>query len=107
MEPIASCLGLPLVPFSEWLSSLERRLAIRASKEQFNLVPALRLFDFFKTGRPADKEFTESNGLQPRVSVVEAMKVSQTLRDEALPQLNAEEAHKWLSYWKDIGFLPV
>jgi len=109
MEPIAALLQIPLVPFQEWLSSLESQISARQlTKEQAESVPALRLFNFFSTGKSPDKDLTESSGLQPRVSLAEATRVSQTLRNpETIPPLCAEEARNWVRYWRNIGFIPA
>ncbi|KAJ7717066.1 hypothetical protein DFH07DRAFT_762136 [Mycena maculata] len=108
MQPIASILQVPLVPFPEWLSSLEDQISSRQTREKAELVPAIRLFNFFSTGKLPDKDLTESNGLQPRVSLEEASKASRTLRDpDMIPCLCAEDALKWVNYWRDIDFIPA
>ncbi|KAJ7865579.1 hypothetical protein B0H14DRAFT_2347885, partial [Mycena olivaceomarginata] len=108
MKPIAAQLRIPLIPFSEWVSALEGQISGgHLTREQAESIPAIRLFNFFSTGKSPDKDLTESNGLQPRVSLAEATAASPTLRNpDMVPRLDGEETRKWVQYWRDIGFIP-
>ncbi|KAJ7865588.1 hypothetical protein B0H14DRAFT_3133338 [Mycena olivaceomarginata] len=108
MKPIAAQLRIPLIQFSEWVSALEGQISGgHLTREQAESIPAIRLFNFFSTGKSPDKDLTESNGLQPRVSLAEVTAASPTLRNpDMIPRLDGEETRKWVQYWRDIGFIP-
>ncbi|KAI0068531.1 hypothetical protein BV25DRAFT_1817381 [Artomyces pyxidatus] len=107
----ALSLRLPLVSFDEWLSRLESGLlpSMNASGKDGPLRPALRMLHFFSTIRQSDalhRSSTEINGLSDVLSMEEGLRVSATLRDDRLPQLQGKDVEEWLAYWRSVGFIP-
>jgi hypothetical protein len=64
--------------------------------------PALRLIDFFR-GLSTEADIRKET---IRLSLDQAKKASQTLRDENLRQLGVSDVNQWDGYWKSIGSLP-
>lgn len=91
--------GLPIVSYSEWLELLEHNLDVGDSN------PASRLIDFFRAASMDADDSKEAMGL-PRLELVNAREVSRTLKDETLRQIGKEDVERWLSYWRDVKFLP-
>lgn len=105
-EPIAKVLNIPMVGYSEWLSSLNKAAEGNASEKDLKENPALKLVDFFRTfptstlsepSSSASSGADEAMGLK-RLALNESLKVSEALR--ACPKLSAEDAQKWLVCWK-------
>ncbi|KAL7278170.1 hypothetical protein ACG7TL_008143 [Trametes sanguinea] len=106
IAPIAEELGVPLVPYPEWLSALENSVSGKdgmADVELMKANPALRLLNFFK-GLKMGEEDREPLGIV-YLSTEKATKASETLAN--LPLLNAESAKAWLAAWKKSGFIEV
>ncbi|KAF7358095.1 putative polyketide synthase [Mycena venus] len=105
LEPLASSIGVPLVPYAEWFARLKH--AAENSPHRTRLhdsLAALRLLDFFRLGlKPAGN--TESMGLLPRVMAEKGIHASKTLMDENLPPLGSTDVAKWMSYWRGVRFL--
>lgn len=95
--PIAQELGVPLVPYEQWLTALKDTSFAVGQQEN----PALRLLGFFDRVKP-------SKGREPpnvaQLNIEKALKVAPVLGD--LPMLDAAEAQKWITAWKASGFLP-
>lgn len=107
--PIAQALGVPLVPYSEWLDRLEADLSNPAHSEveAATANPALRLIDMFRPYRngPADKtEAREAMGV-PKLQTAQAVKASSALSRQNLPPLGKEDALRWLQYWQRVGLI--
>lgn len=106
MEPIAESLGVPIVPYAEWLAKLEKVLedssasAVEAAREN----PALRLVDFYRVAGTGDDPQKEAFS-GTRLEIKEAARASRTLGDPGLPTLGSADANRWMSYWKQIGVL--
>ncbi|KAH9934352.1 uncharacterized protein B0H18DRAFT_556620 [Fomitopsis serialis] len=108
---IANELGVPLVPFAQWLSKLEAlhsphatdrgRVDARAEVELLRSVRALRLFPWFK-GLSTSRGNAEALGF-PALSASHATQLSPALA-EASP-LDGEDAKKWLAFWRTAGLL--
>lgn len=106
IAPIAKSLGVPTVPYADWLASLEKALedssasAVEAARE----TPALRLIDFYRVAGsredPAKEAFTYT-----RLEVKEAVRASKTLGNPDLPTLGSTDAERWLNYWRRVGVL--
>ena len=64
--------------------------------------PALKILQFFKDA--AGGTSSEAMGI-PALDVMQARGAAPALGKESLPQLGAEDAERWLKYWKGIGFL--
>ncbi|KAF7795914.1 hypothetical protein EIP86_007081 [Pleurotus ostreatoroseus] len=105
MGPLATSLGLRTVPYDEWIMSLASSGEnVEATKEvdvmQKN--PALKILQFFKDAGGGTSP--EAMGI-PALDVTQAEGAAPALGKESLPQLGAEDAGRWLKYWKGIGFL--
>ncbi|TBU28871.1 acetyl-CoA synthetase-like protein [Dichomitus squalens] len=104
LEPIADELGVPLVPFQDWLAALEECDSDPLDEGHTDAVgtnPALRLLGLFRSWTSGSKSGPVS-GL--RVLTDKAEAASETLRD--LPHLEEEVARSWIAAWRRSGFLP-
>lgn len=109
IEPMAGLLCLPLVPYVEWVSRLQQSregLSATEEVESMQMNPALKIVDTFLEGKVAMETSmsTEAMGL-PQLEVTKAAKASPSLTPDQLPQQTAGDALRWITYWKDIGFL--
>ena len=104
IAPIAEELGVPLVPYEQWLSALEGSVEQGSTEEVETMKanPALRLLSFYKAQAETMTPDREAMGLV-FMSTEKAVKVSKSLAN--LPQLNADRARMWLAAWKRTGFL--
>jgi hypothetical protein len=103
----ASSLGVPLVPYPEWLSRLtEEHKAQSYSAENLEKAqggnPALRLFGFFQAARIGPEWEPLSVA---RLDTARAVRVSNVLAHGVRP-LGEENVRKWLRAWRSSGFLP-
>ncbi|TBU38867.1 acetyl-CoA synthetase-like protein [Dichomitus squalens] len=98
--PMAKELGVPLVPYSEWLSELEKGAGEGSANEvdAMRTNPALRLLDFFRAQR-------DSNRSDTRLSTAKAELASEELAH--MCQLGSEDAMRWITAWRASGFLPA
>ncbi|KAG2030868.1 hypothetical protein BDR03DRAFT_973938 [Suillus americanus] len=104
MQEAARTINVPLVPYTQWLASLEKQASSQTGETLQNN-PALRLLDFFRyTTRR--RNLTE-NFLEPELSCAKAMQESPTLRSMASNPLGAQDVAKWFGYWRSVGFIPV
>lgn len=92
--PYAAALGVPLVPFGEWLERLAKHAADPAS------VPAVRLLEFWRT--LGARGFDAMGGIEA-VSTARAQSVAPTLRD--MRPLDEKDVWKWYEYWTRAGAL--
>ncbi|KIJ40867.1 hypothetical protein M422DRAFT_780553 [Sphaerobolus stellatus SS14] len=102
---ISELLGVPIIPYSEWLRRLEA--SPRTSESLLNN-PALHLLDFYRVATPP-KGFS---GLDKReVFGIAKYDTTKTVTDapslspEHLPQLIEEDVRRWIEYWKTKGVL--
>ena len=102
MEPIATELGVALVPYSEWLSKLEESSEQESADEvdAMQRNPALQLLDFFRAQRGRGR-----SGLTPRLSTTEAEKAFKELI--RMRELGSKDAKRWIAAWRASGFLPA
>jgi hypothetical protein len=104
----ASSLGVPLVPFPEWLSRLAEEYKKSQSHSDAILErvhernPALRLFGFYDGARTGPE--WEPLGAA-RLDASRAVRVSKVLAEGA-ESLGEENVRKWLGAWRSSGFLP-
>jgi hypothetical protein len=107
-SPIAAALGVPLVPYADWLARLEVDLAdtSRSEVEAATNNPALRLISMF---RPFQQGSVTTGGREAmgvaRLQTTEAVKASPALRPENLAPLGAKDALAWVKFWKSAGLL--
>jgi thioester reductase-like protein len=114
MKPISSALHeknltlepLLLVPFDEWVASLEKS-AIDTSEVNLRHVPAVKLLDFMRSLAQADTAVRQS--VQSGAEAVGfsgfatdiARRVSKTMRE--LEPLSSLDAMRWVDYWESVG----
>lgn len=107
-RPIADALGVPLVPYSDWLDRLEADLAdpLKTEVEAATANPALRLISMFRPFRDGahPSEAREAMGL-PKLQTSEAVKYSPALRRDTLKSLGQSDALRWVQYWQKAGLL--
>ncbi|KAF9244919.1 putative aminoadipate reductase [Melanogaster broomeanus] len=108
MKPISSALyqknltsePLPLVPFDQWVTRLEK-YAADASE------PAIKLLDFFRALAQQDTMIRQSG--RPDAEAVgftdlmtdTAQRVSKTMRE--LEPLSPSDVKRWVDYWESVG----
>ena len=102
-------LQVPLVSYDEWFQALESKLNEMGSdpnrvEKAYELVPALRLINFFRSakGKTSLDTGREPFGF-PALSLEKAQACSHTLR--ASEPLGAADVERWLSFWRKSGFL--
>lgn len=113
MEPLASILNVPLVPYVEWFSRLENiaasaTTAVHDRQRRNQSRNALKLVEFYRLGMrsPSQRISTESMGLLPQVASEKAVRASPSLQDHSVRPLQVEDIHRWVKYWRDVGYLP-
>ncbi|KAF4617234.1 hypothetical protein D9613_005789 [Agrocybe pediades] len=94
--------ALRLVPFQEWISTLD---AYSTKHEDTSKVPAVNLLDFFKHASEAGANVATSDEAAgvSTFSVAKMLSVSPALREQ--PPLGHADVQMWIKYWRDIGFL--
>lgn len=98
LSPLSEILGIPLVPYSVWLESLEAA----ASQEAGAAVnPAVRLIDFFRSYRETTVE--KEAFFPAALSNTVAIKAAPSLQSVAL--LSTKDAEGWTSYLRQKGHL--
>ncbi|EGN93606.1 hypothetical protein SERLA73DRAFT_97544 [Serpula lacrymans var. lacrymans S7.3] len=113
LEPLASLLDVPLVPFAEWHARLEHLHGADSqsnpskSSSNDNMSSALKLTDFYRMGlNGGPQSSTESMGLLPKVASKKGFHASAALMDNRLVPLGPNDAQMWVKYWREVGFLP-
>ncbi|EED82934.1 predicted protein [Postia placenta Mad-698-R] len=100
MEPLASKLNVPLVPYVEWLARLESLAEdgdVHATHAGKTDKAALRLLYVYRKAFATPERLEESMGLMPRVAMDKA--------EGSTQQLGPEDVERWLSYWRVTGFM--
>ncbi|KAF9807197.1 hypothetical protein IEO21_08334 [Rhodonia placenta] len=108
MEPLASKLNVPLVPYVEWLARLESLAEdgdVHATHAGKNDKAALRLLYVYRKALATPERLEESMGLMPRVAMDKAVRISRILQEGSTQQLGPEDVDRWLSYWRVTGFM--
>ncbi|KAG6878054.1 putative NRPS-like protein biosynthetic cluster [Termitomyces sp. T159_Od127] len=93
--------SLRIVSFQEWFSLLEKH-AKNASDVDNQLIPALKLLEFFRTISKSDHVIVESDGLA-KFATGKAQRLSQTMRE--VQPIVAQDVNRWVGYWRGSGFL--
>ncbi|KAJ7204502.1 hypothetical protein GGX14DRAFT_460740 [Mycena pura] len=96
---VASELGVPLVPYADWLSQLETT-AQTGAHEAARPFRAARLLPFFRALMREDGE-CEAFGF-PKLDMTNALSLSASLRSLSC-QLGETDVKQWLSYWRSAG----
>ncbi|KAI5119742.1 hypothetical protein M0805_008672 [Coniferiporia weirii] len=107
--PVSADLGIPLVPYAEWLARIEgsRRTGSSANADvdaEARANPAGLIAEFFRGAAHVGQQDGEAMGLK-RLALDGALRVSQTMRDAGAEPLSVESVRKWIVYWKKIGFI--
>lgn len=104
IQSVATNLGVPVVPYDEWLSRLQRFSADAESQNVFVQAsaqhPALRLLDFYSLAGGQSNAKTDSEGEAfsgTRLETRQTVRVSKTLAQ--CPSLGEENVKSWLNYW--------
>ncbi|KAJ6459713.1 hypothetical protein C8R47DRAFT_1028048 [Mycena vitilis] len=95
LSPISNALGLPLVPYSQWLDSLE---AAAAQESAASTNPGVRLVDFFRAYR-------EGTAYQEAFFPVSLSNVCAVNTLSALPRLGMEDVAAWVGYLRRVEYL--
>ncbi|KAF8878947.1 putative aminoadipate reductase [Infundibulicybe gibba] len=99
--------SFPIIPFQQWFGSLEER-ARTATDGDLELIPAIKLLDFFRRGMAS---FNPILGAQNGQDTVESGGVTRFKTDRAeatsvtmrtLPSIGDEDAGRWVDYWEKL-----
>ncbi|KAI5119730.1 hypothetical protein M0805_008660 [Coniferiporia weirii] len=108
--PISVDLGIPLVPYADWLARLEESRTAGSSGDvginddaDAKVNPAILIIDFFRSAAFASQKDGEAMGLK-RLALDGALRVSQAMRDAGAQSLSIESVRQWVAYWKKIEF---
>ena len=101
VEPIARRLQVPLVPYHEWLGAMEQSLRDEQTSEVDTMRknPALRILDFFRSVRFGENR--EPLG----IVYLDNPKAQQVAPALGLDQLQPEFTDRWLTAWRQSGFI--
>lgn len=98
ISAVSNALELPLVPYAEWVQSLQKSGEGLDAKQEATALrtnPALRLLDFFTD---VDAELHgEALGV-PIMDLTKAVEVAPALNADNLPQLSEADVSKWVAY---------
>lgn len=104
---ISSGLGIPLVPYSDWLGRLEEKAKAVVVANDLHDTPALRMLHFFR-GPSATFRVTQNDqeawGM-PKLDMSQSCAFSNGIRGGFVRQISDEEVYKWLQSWRASGFL--
>lgn len=96
---VAEQLGVPIIPYSEWLARLE---AAPRTSETLVTNPALHLLDFYRSAIPGsdrkDLHDSEAMGIA-NYETTNTIINAPTLRPGHLPQLTRDDVCRWIQYW--------
>jgi len=106
MREVARLMDVPLVPYTQWLTSLEKQ-ALSQTAKPLQSNPALRLLDFFRYTTHRKNATNTENFLEPELSCAKALQESPVLRSIIAHPLGDLDVGKWMAYWRSIGFIPV
>ncbi|KAG8866989.1 hypothetical protein FRB97_003602, partial [Tulasnella sp. 331] len=108
MRSFSAAIRKPLVPFEQWVDTLEESATSGPAAIRSN--PALALLEFFKNMgasfkeevvRHQDDEF-EAGGFHP-LSLTKSTGESHQLR--SVRSFDDEDVQRWVQYWRNQGFL--
>lgn len=104
----ATTLGLPLVPYADWITRLELGLVSSGDVSMVRcLEHGLRLLDVFRfAADPNDPRPDVMSKFNPQVDITHGLEVSTTLRDRSIREIGLEEVSRWVNYWRVIRFIP-
>ena len=98
-----------LVSFAKWIEAMEKDVETKGVEKAIEGNPAVKLLDFYRgifmgsqANGKGDKVPREALGT-PKLSTVQAQRFSATMRE--CPSIDEKDTKRWLSYWKQVGFL--
>ncbi|GBE84591.1 acetyl-CoA synthetase-like protein [Sparassis crispa] len=96
-------LQLPFVPLSDWVQKLENA-AQNASAKDLEIMPAIKLLEFFRSLAAGQASKASSLGADdPVFDTSKAQSASATMA--RLGALGKAEVHAWVKFWKGQNFL--
>ncbi|KAF5371510.1 hypothetical protein D9615_009619 [Tricholomella constricta] len=99
---------LEVVPFSEWLSAVEAR-AGNATAETLDIIPAVKLLDFFRGVSQANDKIVESKAKGVEIGGLATFATDTMARVSGvmggLRQIGKGDAQLWVKYWREVDFL--
>ena len=96
MGIVAQKLGVPLVPWVEWLGRLEKSKPSTLKTED----AALRLLGFYKAARMDG--YRDAGGIS-RYDLSIAMSETAVLNPENLSDIGPDDVQRWLDFWESVG----
>ena len=110
MRPVASLLGVPVVPYKDWLGKIEQALRDSVQADSSDSVvrenPVFKLIEFYRAAADM-KDPTAEAFIGAKVSVKQTVRVCQTLGSEKLECLSAKDVELWLGYWQKKGVIQM
>ncbi|KAJ6464064.1 hypothetical protein C8R45DRAFT_1025143 [Mycena sanguinolenta] len=97
---IAAELGVPLVPYTEWLSRLENASQTQGNSKSFR---ATRLLYFFQSQNRHMSTEADAFGF-PKLDMTNALKGSESLRSSDC-EIGEKDVMRWIGYWRRTGLL--
>ncbi|KAJ7360799.1 putative aminoadipate reductase [Mycena albidolilacea] len=89
ISTMANTAQLPLTPFADWVQQLQARSS-RATAEDIERIPGLKLLDFFKAA--------VAGAGNTAFSTLKAQAISQSMK--MLEPLGEDDVKHWMHYWK-------
>lgn len=111
MSGFSDELGIPVVQFDEWVNALEQSQVTDSIQSNADVDaenkrnPAVRLLNLFRGAKDKAQDASKEPVGISRLSCVETVKQSAVLQNPELPQIGKKDVHRWVSYWKNSGFL--
>ncbi|KAH9934268.1 putative polyketide synthase [Fomitopsis serialis] len=105
----ASVLNLPLAPYSDWITRLERGLVSTDETDATRyLQHGLRLLDIFRLASDPDEPRPDVMGkLVPHIDITHGLEASATLREGKVAKIGVEDVRRWVDYWRKEAFIPA
>lgn len=104
---LSSELSVALVPYASWLEKVEQ-LALSGVDGPTPAVAnlrVLRLLPLFRGFAQRSEVLTSDAMGFSKLSVSEAVALSETLAESRISQITAEDVKRWLGYWRRAKFL--
>lgn len=98
-DVVSSTIGIPLVPYAEWLTLLEKH--DKSDGATASSIPATKILPFFQG---VDITTEEAMGF-PRLGISGAEEVSEIMRGGGVRGIDAGDVERWLDDWKIRHFL--
>ncbi|KAH9934282.1 ketoacyl-synt-domain-containing protein [Fomitopsis serialis] len=101
-------LDLPLVPYSDWITRLERGLVLSEDASAMRyLEHGLRLLDIFRFAADANEPRPDvMEKLNHSADIMHGLEASPTLRDGRISEIGLDDVRSWVNYWQREGLIP-